>query len=83
MCKIPWNAIITGCGKFEHINASWKSQLCAIDIVTVTGLLQKTYINERNINRVYRNLELYQPEYDANVSVICYNKNVLHLSKYL
>ena len=87
MSIIPWNAIIMSCGKFGlmniRINASCKSLLCAIDIVTVTGLLQKIYISERNINIVYRNLVSYQPEYNANVSVICYNERCSTLKQVL
>ena len=45
----------------------------AIDIVTVMELLQKFYVNERNIDRV-EIWTSHQPEHIANVSVICYNE---------
>ena len=44
-----------------------------IDIITVMNLLQKFYVNERNIDRV----EIWtsnQPEQVANVSVIYFNE---------
>ena len=57
----------------QYINASWNSVSQAIDIISVTDLLQKVYKNERNIDRV-EIWASHRPEQVSKMSVICSNE---------
>ena len=57
----------------ENINASWNNVLQAVDIISVTDLLQKMYINERSIDK-FEIWSSHQPEQFANISIICHKE---------
>ena len=58
----------------NNINVTWHIATQAVDIVSVTMLLQNIYIDERNKDRVEIWTSSYQPEHFSDVSVICYNE---------
>ena len=57
----------------ENSNVSWVCVIEAIDIISMTHLLQKIYINERNIDK-FEIWTSHQPEHFANISIICHKE---------
>ena len=68
-CNSLWKVWLS-----NNINATWHNAYLAVDIASVTILLQDIYKEERNKDRVEIWTSSYQPEHFANVSVICYNE---------
>ena len=68
-CNTLWKEWLS-----NNIDATWLIAYQAVDIVSVTILLQNIYIDERNKDRVEIWTSSYQPEHFAEVSVICYNE---------